>query len=127
MAEAEVDKILERVDADGSGEIDYSEWVVATINKENLLSEAKLKQAFSLFDKDESGSISAEEIKAVLCGGKKIDEDVWNQVVNEVDADGNGEIDFEEFSIMMRKILVNDDDPAAANSAASPPSAPKDD
>ena len=78
MAEAEVDKILERVDADGSGEIDYSEWVVATINKENLLSEVKLKQAFQLFDKDDSGSISADEIKAVLCGDKKIDEAVWN-------------------------------------------------
>jgi calcium-dependent protein kinase len=126
MAEAEVDKILERVDADGSGEIDYSEWVVATINKENLLSDVKLKQAFNLFDKDESGSISADEIKAILCGGKNIDEEVWNQVISEVDGDGNGEIDFEEFSIMMRKILVNEEEEAAAAlAAASPPSVPK--
>lgn len=54
MAEDEVDKILARVDADGSGEIDYSgklinfliyfliEWMVATINKEKLLSTEKL-------------------------------------------------------------------------------------
>lgn len=42
MAEEEVDKILARVDADGSGEIDYSEWMVATINKEKLLSTEKL-------------------------------------------------------------------------------------
>ena len=33
MAEAEVDRIMAVADADGSGEIDYSEWVVATINK----------------------------------------------------------------------------------------------
>jgi Ca2+-binding EF-hand superfamily protein len=32
-AEAEVDRIMQVADADGSGEIDYSEWVVATINK----------------------------------------------------------------------------------------------
>ena len=37
LAEEEVDKILQRVDANGSGEIDYSEWIVATINKEKLV------------------------------------------------------------------------------------------
>jgi calcium-dependent protein kinase len=38
QAEAEVNKILEAVDKNKSGEIDYSEWVMATINRENLLS-----------------------------------------------------------------------------------------
>jgi len=38
LAEEEVDKILQRVDANGSGEIDYSEWIVATINKNRFLS-----------------------------------------------------------------------------------------
>jgi calcium-dependent protein kinase len=28
-----VEELFLRVDADGSGEIDYSEWIVATINK----------------------------------------------------------------------------------------------
>lgn len=41
-AEEHVDKIMKMVDADGSGEIDYSEWVVATINKNRLLSDEKL-------------------------------------------------------------------------------------
>ena len=45
------------------------EWVVATINKDKLLSTEKLKQAFSLFDKDGSGSISSEEVKEILCSG----------------------------------------------------------
>lgn len=79
MAEAEVDKILLRVDANGSGEIDYSgkwvrtytfiEWIVATINKEKLLSNEKLRAAFSLFDKDGSGAISSAEVKEILCSG----------------------------------------------------------
>lgn len=42
LAEEEVDKIMIMVDSDGSGEIDYSEWVVATINKTRLLSDEKL-------------------------------------------------------------------------------------
>ena len=37
-AEEEVDKIMKIVDKNDSGEIDYSEWVMATIDLKNLLS-----------------------------------------------------------------------------------------
>jgi len=37
-AEEEVDKIMKIVDKNDSGEIDYSEWVMATIDRKNLLS-----------------------------------------------------------------------------------------
>ena len=55
MAESEVDKIMEAADIDGSGEIDYSEWLMATTNRKSLLNEDKLKQAFAYFDEDGSG------------------------------------------------------------------------
>ena len=42
MAEDEVDRILATCDADGSGEIDYSEWIVASVNKRKLLTTEKL-------------------------------------------------------------------------------------
>jgi len=71
--EEEVDRILAVADADGSGEIEYSEWVIATINKANLLSDQMLITAFSLFDEDGGGSISPEEIKDVLGIGKSVD------------------------------------------------------
>ena len=60
---------MRRVDADASKFIDYSEWVVATIGKEKLLSKEQLEFAFRLFDKDGSGSISAQELKELLCAG----------------------------------------------------------
>jgi calcium-dependent protein kinase len=104
-AEEEVDKIMRIADADGSGEIDYSEFVVATMDKRKLLSNEKLEQAFNLFDKDKSGSISANEIKDVLGVGKNIDEKVWNDIITEVDGNGDGEISFVEFKTMMQKIL----------------------
>jgi calcium-dependent protein kinase len=77
---------LRIVDIDGSGEIDYSEWLVATVNKKNLISDEKLRNAFSFFDKDGSGSISVDELKEVL-GIKKrlVDEKVWNELIAEVD------------------------------------------
>ena len=79
FAEEEVDKIMKLADIDGSGEIDYSEWIMATANKKSLISEEKLRNAFKYFDKDGSGSISLEEIKEVL-GVKKrlVDDTIWS-------------------------------------------------
>ena len=41
-AAEQVEKVFSKVDIDGSGFIDYSEWVVATIDKEKLLTRDKL-------------------------------------------------------------------------------------
>ena len=64
-----IDDAFWRADADGNGEIDYSEFVVATMNEKNLLSNNKLQTAFKMFDKDGGGSISTDEIKQVLSFG----------------------------------------------------------
>lgn len=102
----EVDKVFRAADSDGSGEIDYSEWAVATINKRSVLQEDRLRGAFNMFDKDGSGSISADEIKSILGVGKKVgNEAVFDEILREVDVNGDGEISFEEFKMMMAKFL----------------------
>ena len=58
-----MDELFKNVDADGNGELHYSEFVVATMNEKNLLSNNKLQAAFKMFDRDGGGSISTEEIK----------------------------------------------------------------
>lgn len=105
MAKDEVDRIFELVDVDHSNEIDFSEFVTATVNRGNLLQDDKLKQAFSYYDKDNSGSISVDEIRNVLGVGQHISDAVWKQVVLEVDDNGDGEVSFDEFKIMMQKLL----------------------
>ena len=67
-AKETVTRIFELVDADHSNEIDFSEFVTATANRENLLRTEKLRQAFSYYDTDKSGSISLSEIRNVLGG-----------------------------------------------------------
>ncbi len=106
LAEIEVDRIMKIADIDGSGEIDYSEWVVASIDKSKLLTNEKLEAAFNLFDKDNSGAISATEVRDVLGIGKNIEDKVWNEIIMEVDGNGDGEISFSEFKTMMEKLLV---------------------
>ena len=104
LNDKEVDEMFEKVDADGSGEIDYSEFVVATMNEKNLLSNNKLQTAFKMFDKDGGGSISTDEIKQVLSFGQNLDEKVIADVIKQVDANGDGEISFEEFAEMMKSV-----------------------
>lgn len=43
--------------------INYSEWIMATMNRKNALSMEKLESAFKMFDKDGNGTISLNEIK----------------------------------------------------------------
>ncbi len=77
-----------------------------------------MKAAFQLFDKDGSGAISANEVKEILMGhggetGQKIDDSVWIEIIKEVDLDGNGEIDFKEFSVMMQKLIIEGESTSA--------------
>ena len=94
-----------KVDSDNSGEIEYSEFVVATLNEKNLLSGNKLQTAFKMFDKDGGGTISTEEIREVLSVGQNLSDDVVNQIIKQVDENGDGEISYDEFAQMMLKNL----------------------
>lgn len=105
LAEAEVDKLFKAADTDNSGEIDYSEWIAATINKKKILTNEKLEYVFKLFDKDGNGSIDTQEVREMLGVGKNVDQKVWDDIIREVDTNGDGEIQFTEFKVMMEKLL----------------------
>jgi calcium-dependent protein kinase len=64
---------------------------MATINKEKLLSKERLEIAFKMFDIDGSGTISTKELKETF--GNTISESIWKELVNEVDDNGDGEVD----------------------------------
>lgn len=66
ISDEEIDEIFARIDVDGSGYIDYTEFVASAMNNADLLSDTKLNRAFEMFDVDNSGSISLTEIRKVL-------------------------------------------------------------
>eukprot|EP00092_Neocalanus_flemingeri_P062616 GFUD01075567.1.p1 GENE.GFUD01075567.1~~GFUD01075567.1.p1 ORF type:complete len:149 (+),score=63.10 GFUD01075567.1:51-497(+) len=70
----------------------------------DLLQNAEFKEAFDEFDKDGSGAISSKELLGVMRAmGQNPTEDELNNLVMEVDLDGNGTIDFPEFLEMMKQ------------------------
>ena len=105
MSDEEVEKMFSAVDTDGSGFIDYSEFVVAAMNERSLVTNERLAAAFKMFDKDGSGIISAEEIKEVLGFGNDLTSETVDKIVKEVDQNGDGDISFEEFVSMMKKFV----------------------
>lgn len=57
-----------------------------------------------MFDKDGSGMISANEIREVLGFGGNLDSEAVENIIKSCDDNGDGEISFEEFVAMMKKI-----------------------
>ena len=66
-----------------------------------------MKLAFNFFDADGSGQITLKELKEVFCGGGDIhvSAQVIQEIIGDIDNDGDSQISYEEFRNMMRKIL----------------------
>ena len=61
-------EIMKSADTDGSGEINYTEFIAATIDTNIFMRQDYLRTAFNMFDADNSGKIDNEEVKALLQG-----------------------------------------------------------
>ncbi|CAN6831751.1 unnamed protein product [Brassica oleracea var. botrytis] len=104
--EAELQDMINEVDADGNGTIDFPEFLNLMAKKmKDTDSEEELKEAFRVFDKDQNGFISAAELRHVMTNlGEKLTDEEVEEMVREADVDGDGQINYEEFvKIMMAK------------------------
>ena len=71
---------------------------------------AEFKEAFALFDKDNNGSISSSELATVMRSlGLSPSEAEVNDLMNEIDVDGNHQIEFSEFLALMSRQLKSND------------------
>ena len=102
--EAELQDMINQVDADSNGTIDFPEFLVMMAPKvtDTDSEEEEIKKAFREFDKDGNGFISPAELRHFMeeNGEKLTDEEAEDQI-KEADIDGDGQINYEEFYFLM--------------------------
>merc|ERR1712149_83578 len=91
-------EIIEEIDEDGSGLLEFGEFCQLAakflVEEDDEALKKELKEAFRIYDKDCMGFISTDTLKEIL---RELD----NNIIEEVDEDGSGTLDFDEFMEMM--------------------------
>jgi calcium-dependent protein kinase len=103
--EQEIADLIKKIDIDGDGEINYSEFLMASLNQNALLSSERLEQAFRMFDVDGNGEISIQELQSLLSLAKQIDEKVVMKALREIDGKTKKSIKFSEFRALMTRLF----------------------
>ena len=106
--EQDVDAIYKNLDMDNNGYIGYEEFVRAAVSKEYFVKDNVLRFAFRYFDKDDSGEITFDEIENLFTQSipdKSKVHETLKSIIQEVDRNNDDKITFEEFSVVMKKML----------------------
>lgn len=101
----EIKKMISDIDKDGSGTIDFEEFLqMMTAKMGERDSREEIMKAFRLFDDDDTGKISFKNLKRVAkeLGENMTDEELM-EMIEEADRDGDGEVNEEEFFRIMKK------------------------
>ncbi|KAJ7176678.1 calmodulin [Mycena filopes] len=101
--EAELQNMINEIDADNSSVIDFPEFLTMMARKmRDTDSEEEITEAFKVFDKDGNGYISTAELRHVMTNlGEKLTDSEVDEMIKESDVDGDGQINYEEFVKMM--------------------------
>ncbi|KAJ8533074.1 hypothetical protein K7X08_015963 [Anisodus acutangulus] len=103
LAESEVQMLIEAIDTNGKGTLDYGEFIAVSLHLQRMAHDEHLHKAFSYFDKDGNGYIEPDELRdALMEDGADDCTNVANDIFQEVDTDKDGRISFEEFAAMMK-------------------------
>jgi Ca2+-binding EF-hand superfamily protein len=104
---ASIFQMLADMDADGSGAIDFSEWLgLLTKRVSDKDSRANINKIFALFDDERTGYISIKNLRRISqeIGENVVDEEL-QELINRADTDHDGLVSEEEFyTILTRKI-----------------------
>ena len=103
----ELQEILEEIDEDGSGEIEFGEFcqlcakfLVEEPDEETM--KAELKEAFRVYDRDGAGFITTGQLREIIAElDPRLTSEDLDGIIEEIDEDGSGTMDFDEFCQMM--------------------------
>jgi calmodulin len=98
ITDEEAQQMISEADLDKNGTVAFPEFVKLMHKRE----QHEILEAFNAIDKDGSGRLSTKELKDVMksFGGKLSDEQLEEMFKN-ADADGDGQVDYQEFLKVM--------------------------
>eukprot|EP01006_Ploeotia_vitrea_P021452 TRINITY_DN53830_c0_g1_i1.p2 TRINITY_DN53830_c0_g1~~TRINITY_DN53830_c0_g1_i1.p2 ORF type:complete len:117 (+),score=9.05 TRINITY_DN53830_c0_g1_i1:189-539(+) len=101
----EIKKMIADVDREGRGVIEFSDFSeLMTLKMAERDPREEILKAFRLFDDDNTGKISLKNLKRVARElGETMTEEELQEMIDEADRDGDGEISEEEFIRIMKK------------------------
>ncbi|XP_034242006.1 neo-calmodulin-like isoform X8 [Thrips palmi] len=97
--ETELRDMVNEVDQDGNGTIEFNEFLQMMSKKmKGADGEEELREAFRVFDKNKDGLISSSELRHVMTSlGEKLSDEEVDDMIREADLDGDGMVNYEEF------------------------------
>merc|ERR1719373_757279 len=101
--QAEVKAMVDEIDADASGEIDFPEFLSLMARKlKDTSTEEEIIEAFRVFDKEATGLITKQELRRVLLEyGEKLTEAEADEIEKDAMPDKDGRINYEDLVKMM--------------------------
>ena len=106
LNEVSAENLFKSMDQDGNGKIDFNEFINAAVEQYSYFREEELLETFKIIDLDGSGKLSKMEIKTALLKDDKVSNETVDKLVKEFDLNSDGEIDYNEFLLMMEKISI---------------------
>jgi len=99
-----IEQLVTEIDVDWNKKINYTEFLAAALDKRFYMRDLECREAFKVFDKDNSGSISRRDLVEVLHSGHVeclVSSVAMAQILEQSDTDGDGSISLEEFLALM--------------------------
>merc|ERR1712098_730207 len=102
-SDAEIQDLVNQVDKDGTGSIDFPEFLMMmSLKADAENAEDEIREAFQVFDGDGNGFINRQELAVVMGNmGESLTPAEIQGMIDEADVDGDGLINYEEFYNMM--------------------------
>ena len=115
LTDGQIDRVIKQIDKDDDGVVEIEEFneIIEKFDKNGVIYKAlsersKIREDFKKYDEDESGFITIDELNNIVSErmGITISEKHIQRMMKDIDSNGDGKIDYEEFCILMTKSFM---------------------
>lgn len=103
ISQQELDQIFDNIDLNHDGEINYTEFLAVTVDRQRAMTENNMRFAFHHFDVDDTGTITIENLKECFKReGRQFSDEELQTMLDEVKCAEPGKIKYAEFVAFMK-------------------------